>query len=171
MTDQTRQVAAAQEDDGRPIAEAVAAYRAGSRALRDAVAGMDLEALRARPIDGMMSSLEVLCHVADCEQFLADRMKRTAATDTPMLMGVDSTPYLEILHYHERDPDLQLLLVEVTRDQMADDLERLDEDAWTRTAVHSETGIVTLRQLLFHAVRHLEFHVGTIEAKRAALGR
>jgi uncharacterized damage-inducible protein DinB len=170
MTDQTAQVARAQEDDGRSVAALIAAYAAGPELLVAAAAGMDAEALRARPIDGMMSSLEVLCHVADCEQFLADRMKRTAATEKPTLMGVDASPYLEVLRYQERDPELQLLLVDATRRQMAEDLARLGEDAWARTANHSETGVVTLRQLLFHAVRHLEYHVGTIEAKREALG-
>jgi uncharacterized damage-inducible protein DinB len=169
-SDQTAQVARAQADDGRPVAELIAAYVEGPRQLLDAVAGMDLEALRARPIEGMMSSLEVVCHVADCDQFLADRMKRTAATEVPTLMGVDATPYLEVFGYQDSDPELQLLLLDVTRRQMAEDLSRLDADAWSRTAVHSETGVVTLRQLLFHSVRHLEYHVGTIEAKRAALG-
>jgi uncharacterized damage-inducible protein DinB len=170
MTDQTAQVARAQEDDGRPVAVLIAAYAAGPGLLREAIAGMDAEALRARPIEGMMSSLEVLCHVADCDQFLADRMKRTAATATPTLMGVDASPYLEVLRYQESDPELQLQLIEVTRRQMAEALSGLPDDAWARTATHSETGVVTLRQLLFHAVRHLEYHVGTVEAKREALG-
>lgn len=169
-SDRTEQAARAQSDDGRPVAELIGVYLAGPRLLRDAVAGMDLATLRARPIEGMMSSLEVVCHVADCEQFLADRMKRTAATERPTLMGVDATPYLEVLHYQDRDPELQLLAVEVTRRQMAEDLARLDDHAWARTAIHSETGTVTLRQLLFHAVRHLEYHARTIAEKRAALG-
>jgi uncharacterized damage-inducible protein DinB len=169
-SDQRRQVSSAQSDDGRPVADLIAAYRAGSGALREAVAGMDGQSLRARPIEGMMSALEVLGHVADCEQFLADRMKRAAATETPTLMGVDATPYLEALHYQDRDPELQLQLIDVTRRQLAEDLERIPAEAWSRTAVHSETGVVTLRQLLLHAIRHLESHVATIEVKREALG-
>jgi hypothetical protein len=58
----------------------------------------------------------------------------------------------------------------VTREQMAADLHRLALEAWERTAVHSENGLVTLRQLLLHATRHLERHVVTIGEKRAALG-
>jgi uncharacterized damage-inducible protein DinB len=170
MKERESQVARAQEDDGRPVAALITAYTVGPGLLRDAVAGMDAAALHARPIDGMMSSLEVLCHVADCDQFLADRMKRTAATENPTLMGVDATPYLEVLRYQERDPELQLQLIDITRRQMAEDLSGLPDDAWARTANHSETGVVTLRQLLFHAIRHLEYHVGAIEAKREALG-
>jgi hypothetical protein len=29
----------------------------------------------------------VVCHIADCEQFFADRMKRTVAMDRPLLLG------------------------------------------------------------------------------------
>ena len=65
------QVEQAQAEDGRPAEELVAAYRRGAALMREAVAGMDADALRARPIAGKMSSLEVACHIADCEQFLA----------------------------------------------------------------------------------------------------
>ncbi len=77
------------EDDGRPRADLVAEYRDGPALLRRAVADMDARQLRERPVAGKMSTLEVLGHVADCEQFLADRIKRTASTDLPLLVGVD----------------------------------------------------------------------------------
>jgi uncharacterized damage-inducible protein DinB len=170
MADQGYQVAAAQTDDGRSAEELVAAYAAGAATLRESLAGMDAEALRARPIEGMWSSLEVLCHLADCEQFLADRMKRAIGTDKPLVVGIDPSPYTTRLHYHDRDPELQLRLVDVTREQMAADLGRMAPDDWQRQAVHTETGLVTVRQLLFHTVRHLEWHVATIREKRAALG-
>jgi uncharacterized damage-inducible protein DinB len=170
MADQSAQVAAAQSDDGLTVAELIAAYVAGVHLLCEAVAGMDADALRARPVEGMMSSLEVLSHVADCEQFLADRVKRTAATERPLLVGIDASPYLDVFRYQERDPELALRLVEVTRLSLAADLAWLPEEAWTRVAVHTETGLVTMRQLLLHAIRHLEYHVGTILEKRRALG-
>jgi hypothetical protein len=43
-------------------------------------------------------------------------------------------------------------------------------NAWRRTAVHSETGLVTLRQLLLHAVNHLRHHLRFVAEMRAALG-
>lgn len=170
MSDQQDQVRRAQTDDGRSTAELVEAYRRGAALMRDAIDGLDADALRARPIEGKMSSLEVLCHVADCEQFLADRVKRTIGTDRPLLVGIDATPYLTRLHYQERDPQLQLELIGVTRRQLAEDLDRIAVKDWSREAVHTETGLVTVRQLMLHTVRHLEFHVGAIREKRAALG-
>lgn len=170
MADDSDWVRRAQTDDSRTPAELIAAYREGPVLVRDAVAGMNAEALRARPIPAKMSTLEVIGHIADSEQYLADRLKRTIATDKPLLMGVNGILYLEALRYHDRDVELQLRLIETTREQMAADLDRLAEDSWTREAIHSEVGLVTLRKLLLHAIRHLESHVAAVQEKRDALG-
>jgi uncharacterized damage-inducible protein DinB len=158
------------EDEGAPVEELIEAYREGSSWLRELVAGMDADTIRARPVEGAWSTLEALCHIADCEQFLSDRMKRTVATDLPLLLGVDGGGYLEALHYQDRDPGLELRLIEVTREQMAADLGRLPAEAWERTAIHSEVGRVTLRQLLLHSIRHIERHGAAIVEKRRVLG-
>ena len=157
-------------DDGTPASELVAEYRAGATLLRDAVDGMDTDALAARPIPGKMSTLEVVAHVADSDQFLADRIKRTIATDRPLLMGVDGGCYVAALDYAQRDAGLQIDLVEVTRAQLAADLDRVPEEAWSRTGIHSEVGVLTVRQQLLHAIRHLQLHAATIAEKRSALG-
>jgi hypothetical protein len=151
-------------------ADLVARYRRGAAVVRDAIAGLDADALRARPIPGKMSSLEVVAHIADSDQFMCDRMKRTIATDRPLIVGVESAVYPTPLHYHERNPELDIRLLEVQREQMAPDLDRLGEEAWERPAIHTEVGLITLRALLHHAVRHLELHVETIAEKRDALG-
>jgi hypothetical protein len=90
----TTQIAAARQDDPSagplPLIED---YEAGPALLRAAVAGMTAEELRTRPVAGKWSSLEVLCHVSDCEQYFADRMKRTPAMDRPLLVGADGWLY------------------------------------------------------------------------------
>ena len=164
-------IAAAQRDDGSMTAdELIAAYEDGSQRLRDALAGLSPDQLRARPVEGRWSTLEVVCHISDCEQFFADRMKRTIAMDRPLLLGADGSRYPGPLHYHDRDVTEEIELFAVTRRQMARILRLLDDGAWSRTAVHSETGLVTLRQLVLHAVRHLEHHLGFVAEKRRALG-
>jgi hypothetical protein len=156
-------------DEGQPAAALVEAYRAGPGLIRRTISGMEAEALSARPIAGKMSSIEVIGHVADSDQFLADRIKRVIATDNPLLIGVDGGAYLGALGYARRDVALQLDLLEVTRAQLAADLDVVPEEAWSRTGVHSEVGVLNVRQLLLHAIRHLELHAATIAEKRAAL--
>jgi hypothetical protein len=162
-------VVAAQLDDGASADELITRYLTGVELLRGSVAGMTHDQLMARPIEGKLSSQEVACHVVDSDQFMCDRMKRTIATDLPLLVGVESIDYPGPLHYALRDLDLDLRMLELQREQMAADLWPLPADAWERTAVHTENGLVTLRQLMLHAVRHLERHVATIHEKRSAL--
>ena len=73
------------------------------------------------------------------------------------------------LHYQDHDPGQELDLVAVTRRQAAHTLRLIAPDAWQRTAVHSETGLVTLRQLLLHAINHLRHHLRFVAEKRAAI--
>jgi hypothetical protein len=157
-------------NDPALVAELLARYARGGAVLHAAIAGLDGDALRARPVPGKMSSLEVVCHIVDADQFMCDRMKRTIATELPLLMGVNGIAYLDQLRYHERDPELDIHLLAVQREQMLADLGRLPQDAWERTAIHSEVGKLTLRQLFNHAVRHLEEHVESIAEKRTAMG-
>jgi uncharacterized damage-inducible protein DinB len=152
-----------------PVDELLGRYARGAEVLRTSIADMGADALRVRPIAGKWSSLEVVAHIVDADQFMCDRMKRTIATDSPLLMGVESIQYLEPLHYHDRDPELDIRLLEIQREQMLGDLTRLPAEAWERPSIHSEVGMLTLRQLLSHAVRHLESHVEAIAEKRAAL--
>jgi uncharacterized damage-inducible protein DinB len=121
-------------------------------------------------VEGRWSTLEVVCHLADCEQFFADRMKRTIASDRPLLLGAEGSRYPEPLSYHDRESGEELDLITLTRRQMARILRLLPAEAWSRTAVHSETGLVTLRQLVLHAVRHQEHHLRFVAEKRRALG-
>ena len=163
-------VAGAQrDDDALSVADLISAYETGIEELRVAVAGMTVEQLRSRPVPGRWSTLEVVCHVADCEQFFADRMKRTVAMDRPLLLGADGFRYPEPLRYQEHDLEQELDLVAVTRRQTVRTLRLVAPDAWQRTAVHSETGLVTLRQLLLHAVNHLRHHLRFVAEKRAAM--
>ena len=164
-------IAAAQRDDGSlSNDDLISAYEDGPLRLRDAVAGLTPERLRARPVEGRWSTLEVVCHLADCEQFFADRLKRTIATERPLLLGAQGGRYPEPLRYHDRDLDEELDLIALTRRQMARTLRLLSEGAWGRTAVHSETGLVTLRQLVLHAVRHQDHHLWYVAEKRRAMG-
>jgi uncharacterized damage-inducible protein DinB len=170
MTDHSA-IAAAQNDDSTlSKADLIAAYEHGIEELRAAVAEMTPEELRARPVPGKWSTLEVICHIADCEQFFADRMKRTMAMDRPLLMGADGFRYPDSLGYQQHELDEELNLIAVTRQQMARVLRLAAQDAWSRTAVHSEMGVVTLRQLVLHAVNHLRNHLKTIVEKRRAMG-
>ena len=146
--------------------ELIRRYESGITDLESSVRGMKSDQLRMRPVADQWSTLEVVCHLTDAEQFFAERMKRTIAVDRPLLIGVDNPQYLIPLRYQQQDLDEQLALFRITRQQMARTLRLMDPSAWQRTAIHSETGLVTLRQ---HPINHVQHHLRFILQKRAAM--
>ena len=151
------------------IAKLVDEYLAGPAILRQAVAGMTHEQLLARPVPGKFSTLEVVCHLADFDPILADRIKRVIAEEKPTLIGADENRFAAALAYHDRDLEEELTIVELTRRQLARILRKLPESALQRQGIHSERGPRTLEQLLTGATAHIVHHVKFIEEKRQAL--
>ena len=145
-------------------------YLAGPRTLRQAVAGMTPEQVRARPVAGKWSALEVVCHLADFDPILADRMKRVIAEERPQLVGADEQRFAAALAYDNRDLDEELTIIERTRSQMARILRTLPAEALRRVGVHNERGPRTLEELLTTATNHIPHHVKFIAEKRRALG-
>jgi hypothetical protein len=148
----------------------VAAYERGIDELKRAVAGMAPEQILARPIPGKWSTIEVVAHVADTELYFSDRIERTLALERPLLMGVDEKPYVERMAYQALDLDEELALFTSLRRHVARILRSQPPEAWHRQAVHSHSGLVTVRQLVFQAVRHAQHHLPFIAEKRKALG-
>jgi uncharacterized damage-inducible protein DinB len=144
-------------------------YLAGPAALRQAVAGLGAEALRAHPVPGTWSILEVVCHLVDSEQAYCHRMKRVIAEDQPVLPGYDETRFAGSLAYHERELEQELALLEGMRQQMARILRTLPGSAWSRTGMHTERGVMSLQDLLQTEADHIPHHLTFIEAKRRAL--
>ncbi len=146
------------------------AYLAGPATLRAAVRGLSREQLVARPVAGKWSTLEVVCHLADFDPILADRMKRVIAEDRPQLLGADEKRFAAALAYHQRDLEEELVLIERTRSQMARILRTLPDEALGRVGVHNERGPRTLEDLLTGATNHITHHLKFVADKRRALG-
>jgi hypothetical protein len=137
--------------------------------LQSAVAGMTDKQVLARPIPGKWSTLEVVAHLADTEIYFTDRMLRTIAIDHPLHIGVDERDYTARLYYQELVFQEQLDVFVALRRRTARILQLQPDDVWQRTAVHSETGLVTLRALVQQAIRHTNHHLPFIAEKRRAL--
>jgi hypothetical protein len=144
-------------------------YLDGVQTLRQAVAGMNREQLLARPVPGKWSTLEVVCHLADFEPILADRMKRIIAEERPTLVGADEKRFAANLAYGQRDVNEELTLIEQTRRQLARILRTLGPEALGRVGIHNERGPQTLEQLITTATNHIPHHVKFIAEKRQAL--
>jgi hypothetical protein len=152
------------------LAQLIQDYLAGPAALRKQVSDMTPEQVRSRPVAGKWSTLEVVCHIADFEPIMADRMKRIVALERPSLIGADENQFAAKLVYHERDLEEELVLIERTRSQMARILRTLPPEALQRVGVHNERGPRTLEQMLTSAIGHIPHHLAYVQEKRRALG-
>jgi uncharacterized damage-inducible protein DinB len=148
----------------------IESYVADLPRLRRSVADLSPEQLKARPVPGKWSTLEVVCHLVDSEQAWCHRMKRVIVEDRPLLIGYDETRFTGGLPYHEADLDQELALLEGMRHQMARILRGLPEEAWSRTGVHDERGLLTLEEMLHLEAEHVPHHLAHIVEKRKALG-
>jgi hypothetical protein len=159
-----------QEDDPSvQAADLIAAYESGITELQNAVAGMTADQAKARPIAGKWSTIECVAHLAGTEIYFSDRIERAIALDNPLLMSTDERPYPDRIGFQELDLAEEVALLTALRKHVARVLKQQPPEAWTRTAIHSGSGILTLRQLVFQAVRHLRHHLPFIAEKRNAL--
>lgn len=145
------------------------AYLAGLDSLQQAVEGLNAEQLRARPVPGMWSTHEVVCHLADSEGMFAERMKRVLSEDRPPLLFFDPDLQAASLAYAERDAAEDVALIGLVRRQMARILRAQPPTAWQRVGVHSVEGEKTLEQLVRKAIDHLEHHLSHVRTKRELL--
>lgn len=146
------------------------AYLAGPDLLRHATRGLSEEQLRARPVAGKWSTLEVVCHLADFEIVYADRLKRVIAEHEPTMFGGDPDQFAARLAYHQRDLAEELDLITAVRRSVARILRTLAPDDFARIGRHSEAGPLSLADLLTRVTDHIPHHVQFIRQKRQALG-
>jgi uncharacterized damage-inducible protein DinB len=152
------------------LSNLIADYAAGPTTLRKAVQGMTREQLKAKPIAGKWSTLEVVVHIADFDPILADRMKRIIAEENPPLIGANENHFAAALAYGDRDLEEELSIVDKTRSQMVRILRTLPDSALQRIGTHSERGPRTLEQVLVGATNHITHHLKFVAEKKQALG-
>ena len=145
-------------------------YLAGIDQLRDALRGLSPEQLKATPVPGKWSTLQVVCHIADFEPVYADRMKRVIAEEEAQLLSGDPDLFAARLAYHVRDVREELAVISSVRHQMARILAAQTDSVFQRAGRHSVDGLLTLETLLRRITGHIPHHVSHILEKRAALG-
>lgn len=146
-------------------------YADGGRKLEMALRGLTAEDMDAAPGPGEWSTHQVVIHLADAEAALADRIRRLIATDEPTLHAWDENAFMANLHYGEQSAADAVTLIEVTRRQVARVLRKLPDAAFDRTGTHTETGKLTLGQVVEKANGHLHHHLKFIADKRERLGK
>lgn len=146
-------------------------YENGATRAAEMIAGLSREQLLATPIPGKWSLQQLIIHVADSDQVLADRMKRVIAEEKPTLLAFDENRWMSQLRYEDQSVEDAVKLLELTRRQMARVLRKLPDAVFQRQGVHSQAGPMTLAQIVEKATAHLEHHLKFAAEKRAKLGK
>lgn len=146
-------------------------YEDGGRKLQRAVDHLDRNDFVAVPIPGKWSIQQLVVHVADTEQVLADRIKRLIAEDEPTLQDFDENKWMAGLSYDLRSAEDAVAMVTLTRRSITEILRLQPDEAFARAGTHTALGKVTLEQVVRKAVGHLDHHLKFLYAKREAMGK
>ena len=108
------------------------------------------------PIAGEWSAAYVLHHMCDGEMHFATRYITNLAETTPNIVPFNEDIYPDRLQYAKRDALTSLAAI-------ANILGTIPESDWSRTSIHPENGIMTLKDLFAMDTRHSKSHAGQLK--------
>src|SRR5581483_4468275 len=92
--------------------------------------------------------------------------RRIIAEDNPKLEAFDENAWAQKLDYAKRKPSQALETFRRIRGENYELLKDLPESTFERSAVHSERGPMTLKQLLQGCAEHAENHAAQMRTRR-----
>jgi hypothetical protein len=137
---------------------AIALMEKTPQLLETMLGGVAPDILLWKPAPDRWSISEVLSHFADCEDCLADRVRRFVLEDAPHLNEYE--PPAE--GFSAGTPQEHLSHFTFTRRELIQFLRTLPPDVGARTAQHSKLGLITLEQMLNEWASHDLGHVRQI---------
>ena len=115
------------------------------------------------PIAGEWSAAYVLHHMCDGEMHFATRYITNLAETTPNIVPFNEDIYPDRLQYAKRDALTSLAAIEGLQLAIANILGTIPESDWSRTSIHPENGIMTLKDLFAMDTRHSKSHAGQLK--------
>lgn len=145
-------------------------YERGGEKLRKAIAGLD-SALLSRSPDSAWNSgkwtiAQVLVHLQDAETAFGDRIRRILAMENPSLLVWDENKFFDRLNYDRQSAEDAVILIDLTRRQLARVLRAASDADLQRSGQHSEAGKQTVLDVLTKANSHLDHHLRFVQLKR-----
>ena len=143
-------------------------FRRGGELIAVVTTGVAGAELDFHPAPEKWSIRQIVCHLADTEIVVADRLRRVIAEEEPQLIGFNQNAWAEKLDYQKRKISQA---VESFRRMRAENYELIKdqpEAVFARVGIHSERGRVTLLDLLGTYGPHVETHAMQIQGIRQA---
>ena len=114
------------------------------------------------PIAGEWSAAYVLHHMCDGEMHFASRYITNLAEATPNIVPFNEDVYPDRLQYSKRDAIASLGAIEGIQLAIANILSAIPESDWSRTSMHPENGVMTLKELFAMDTRHSKSHAAQL---------
>ncbi len=144
-------------------------YAAGGAELVKAYWGLGAAHLHAKQADGSWTLHQIAIHMLDSDLIGSDRMKRIACMDNPLLCGYDETAFSLLPGTDQLNPFEACELFQKNRAMTATILRALPNSNFQRTGIHTESGKVSLAEMIGKYIDHLRHHLVFIAKKRAKL--
>jgi hypothetical protein len=150
------------------LADLLERFRRGAELLASSTIGAAGPELDFKPGEGKWCVRQIVCHLADSEAVGVMRLRQVAGEDNPTLRAFDGELWAEKLDYHKRKLSQAIETFRRLRTDNYELLKDLPESAFARTGTHTESGIVSLFDLLKGNTEHVEEHVQQLQRTRAA---
>jgi uncharacterized damage-inducible protein DinB len=151
------------------LAPLIDRFEAGATTPAAWIRGANPDQLRARPVPGKWSLMEVVLHVLDSDLAAGHRFRRIVAEESPLLIAYDETLFAARLSYHDMEPGEVVALFELHRRFTARWLRTVPHESFERAGIHNQRGKVTLAQFVKIYIDHLTHHEAFVKDKRRAL--
>jgi hypothetical protein len=112
---------------------------------------------------GAWSATMIAHHMADADMHFAIRIREVLVHQNPSLVVFDEERYAEKLDYARRPIEPALLLIKSIREETADLLNGLPDDAWLRSGTRADGVSFTLRDIVKKATDHAQEHIEQIK--------
>jgi uncharacterized damage-inducible protein DinB len=142
-------------------------YIAGGSELVTAFWGLSHEQLHRKPTDGSWTLHQNAIHMLDSDLIGSDRMKRIACMDNPLLCGYDESGFANLPGSNQLNAFMACDMFQKNRQMTGLILRNLPDATFSRFGIHTESGRVTLAEMLEKYIHHLEHHLEVILKKRA----
>jgi len=150
------------------VADILERFRRGGELLAMATTGAAGSELDFKPAPDQWSVRQIVCHLADSEAVGVMRIRQIAAEENPTLQGFNGELWADRLDYQRRKISQALETFRKLRTENHELLKAMPEEVFSRIGNHTESGRLTLLDLVKGNAEHVEEHVQQIQRTRAA---
>ena len=142
--------------------EILSRFDAATKEFCDLARAIPDEKLNLAPAPGEWPPAYAINHLADLDAQFTTRFLNMLVEDNPAIVSFDEERAPLALDYEHRDAMVSLALIESSAAFLVDLLNRVDDHAWNRTAVHPAKGKLTMSELLEVTTNHRVGHLDQI---------